>query len=185
MTHPQLFSVLYVTHPELTPILSAIRLLWNPGAKWLPHITVRGPYNSPEDPDIFSAQIRGRMVEVVGAGRFRRPDQDIVHLEVEFEVFRPIWEMDHHNPHITLVRAPKTWSKTLAQILDGTRFSFRAKGLSELVSGAPGNLTPSKPFSSAPVKTILGRPLELSEVKQLDLGTRLELIEQLAACLRR
>jgi hypothetical protein len=73
----KLFYVVYVRDHRLGPALATIRLLANPAAKWLPHITVAGPFAEEQDLSIQSSRVGGMPVEITGVATDFGSNRDI------------------------------------------------------------------------------------------------------------
>jgi hypothetical protein len=107
------FVFLEFTNPEVKELLRSLRdAFTGKKTKKIPHVTVRGPYETPPDKeklDQLSEKLRGYGVLIGGAGIFEVDKGYVVYLQVQSPMFSEIWwKPDYNvstfglNPHITI-----------------------------------------------------------------------------------
>lgn len=84
-----------------------------------PHLTVRGPYDSPisaQAMQSFNKGLGSSVLEISSVGRFSNHDEEVVYLKVSGGSLRSIWwKPDYpiskfgYNPHISLYRGDDHW----------------------------------------------------------------------------
>lgn len=170
----RVFYVVYVPEGETRACIDAMRYLCNPRERHCAHITVRGPYDGPQDLGEASNRVRGLTVKVSGVGSFFGPSQNTVYLKCECPEVQQVWDKKDYaefNPHITLYDGN---SRELADaLLDALRrcplrFEFVAEGLSPLVSikGEP-NFSLRDHFAADAVSRILREVVDADSVQDL------------------
>lgn len=185
MPRAKLFYVLYVRDPVIGPCLNAIRLLCNPEAKWMSHVTVRGPLERTEDVSTFNRQLEGIEITITGVGTF---GGDVGHLTAQAPGLREAWHKPDFSgefaPHITICRGP-LWAEVapiFEKYLRQAQPVFLAGKLELLVSasgGGPGNLSRSGCLDAEVVRQSIGST-RIEEVAQISLGEKLNYINRLA-----
>lgn len=121
------FVFIEFTEPRLNLFLTQLReALQNEASSKPVHITVRGPYRAPPDPEFFrtlSQNLRGHGVCLRGAGTFETETGYVVFLRAEASVLKALWwkpdfpDSSHGvNPHVTLF---ETSSKAAAKEVEG------------------------------------------------------------------
>lgn len=182
----RLFYVIYVPEGEIRACIDAVRYLCNPREKHRAHITVRGPYDSPQDLGPAADRVRGEKVVVAGCGTFFGPTQNTVYLKCKCPALADVWEKKDYgsfNPHITIYDGPsREAAETLLGVLQAcpVQFEFAADRLAPLVSikGEP-NFNLRDYFASDIVSQVLKESVEVESVPTLPEAQRLNYAERI------
>lgn len=136
----RVFYVLYPMDPRVHAWLNLLRFLANPHARFIAHLTVRGPYKQRYHMENAAAAIAGRPLTIAGVDAFMQSGQTTALLRCADDiVLRQIWRKPDYpgfNPHITICDGlPDEYTKKVLAALEGvTAFTFRATGLHPLVT---------------------------------------------------
>jgi hypothetical protein len=176
----KLFYVVYVRDHRLGPALATIRLLANPAAKWLPHISIQ------------SSRVGGMPVEITGVATDFGSNRDIGALLVHaprLEAIRYQPDFPGGSLHISICRGSIRHEvmRIIERYVTGGRHPhFIPLGLEVLDSHArEGNLAASAPFSDERVRAALGVSLTLAEVTEMSEHERLGHLHKAAYLLQR
>ncbi len=110
---------------HVSSFLNELRTALHPRGRASPvHVTLRGPYVEPPDPDQLRSlrgRLRGHGVQIAGAGEFSTPNGYAVFLRARSIVFQELWWKPDYpirgkqiEPHITLFESE---DKTSADIV--------------------------------------------------------------------
>ena len=182
----RIFYVAYFSDERLQSSFDAMRLIADPQEKSRAHITLRGPYSQRYNVSRLDRGIRGAEVAANGAGSFFQEGQNTVFVRCWSDELRKAWKKRDFgfNPHITIYDgSSREFAMELFERLDQLTldFHFFVDGLSALVSQAGQYSTElHQSFDEGFATRVVGRPLDLSEIKLLSDGQRISLIESFA-----
>lgn len=190
----RVFYVIYLPERSIESHINAIKLLCEPNAKTVAHLTVRGPYLKQVSVDEISSAVSGTNIQVTGVDCFFEPNQNTVFLRCDGDSLRSVWRKSDfgYNPHITLYDGgSRRFAEQLLDVLGNYNlsFSFKAPGLEPLVS-VSGQTDASLVYSvdSAWLGEVVGRQVDPGRISSLTEETRLagiaRLVASLAAVLR-
>ena len=180
-----IFYVLYLEDGLFGDCLEAIRLLCEPTEKIPSHVTVRGPYRFGIKTGAMTRKLRGNHIDISEIGNFFEYNQNTVFFRCNSSVLKEIWYKPDFpfNPHVTIYDGPcEAFARELFDIADQYSYSFslKAERLEPLTSrkGQKGFILQLWSTMER-VSDLLGERLEPSQVEEMSLSKRLELIDRL------
>jgi len=179
------FYVVYLGDPALQIALDTIRLVANPSAKGLAHITLRGPCSEPPEYETTKLSIEGSEARVTKIGDFFEDGQNTVYLACDSRFFVDRWyKPDYgYQPHITLYDGPsRAFALKLRDLLQRryAEISFPVTGLS-LLRSVKGEKLDSlrRAFDVVGFHWVIGKQITLDDIPYLSDDTRLLIIESI------
>ena len=183
-------KVFYVAHPperHLACLLNVVRMLVRPETKHRAHVTIRGPYDAPQDERAWHVP-RDARVTLGVASTFFGPAQNTVYLTVAADDLRGAWHKPDYpafTPHLTMYDGP---SRTTAGLVlaflrlaplrtTPSDATFHVDRLDALVTRHGPERPLSTTYDVSPLAYLLpggtlGHALALDEPRRLTLAAR-------------